>query len=110
MKPYTLTLDPQQRYPNLTCKAAVTMLGVLLPWSLQDEDDDLQTVFDRYYQFGTNWAKATLNKQDAFVYPGDPDLYPIATVKRGEETCHFYPYALVAIVRPDGTAIYQRMD
>lgn len=107
---YTLTFDPQQRYPKITLISITDMLGPLLTWSLRDEDNDLQTVFDHYYQFGSNWDKATLNEQDALVYPGDPDLYPIATAIRGEETCHFYPYALVAIVRPDGTAIYQRMD
>ena len=110
MKPYTLTLDPCQRYPNLAGESAIAILGVLFSWSLRDEDDDLQTVFDRYYQFSSGWNEATLNKQSAFTYPSDPDLYPIATVIRGEETCHFYPYSLVAIVQPDGTALYQRMD
>lgn len=86
-----------------------------LPSMLSEEDPHTaQEQLDANYPWGGYWRteeRVTIDDKYRLCYPGDPPLNWVAfTVLHGTEVVLLYPADLVAILQPDGTFKFQRMD
>jgi len=86
----------------------------LIPHFLHDTDArPAREQLDANYSHGGGWSPMPGFKMfpdKSIQYPGDPPMQPIARMKLREETIYVYPYAWVAIVKPDGKFEISRMD
>ncbi len=107
------TIDPLNKHSNVQEENLIRTFGFIPQWALNSEFEDkpLKEALDIQYGFGLYELTDTKIKDDGtWKYPGDPDLFPILKLKRGNETLYQYNYGLVAIVQEDGSSFCTRMD
>lgn len=106
--------DPLNHFQNVPQSRIIEALGVLPFWVCHPSywDHPLQEALELQYQFGPliNLERATVTPEGIHHYPGDPDQYPLISIKRGDETFYQYEHAIVAIINAQGTSFVTRMD
>lgn len=85
-----------------------------LPSFLSDDDPRpaREQLDANYVHRSPNWRTepARIDKDGILYYPGDPPLPWIAMTMLRDEMILLYPADFVAIVAPDGSFVFQRMD
>jgi len=93
-------------------KMTVDYLGFIPDFLSENDPRSAREQFDANYIAG--WRPSRGFRMDLttgrLVYPGDPDMYPVARTRFREETILFYPHAYVAVIQPDKTWEVCRMD
>jgi len=110
---YLLTLDPHSKFYHIDEISMSNMVGFIPSWLSDATHDDLsaQECLDRCYGFGLYESKeASITKEGIYQYEGDPDLFPLIKIERGDEIVYVYEYALVAIINAEGSSFCCRMD
>jgi hypothetical protein len=95
-----ITLDPVEYYKDANPVRLVDACGVLLAWGFEAViNADPVEVLDNYYQFGlTSITGGSITENGCYNFPGDPTLYPIASITYGTTAMYIYQYAIVAVV------------
>ena len=109
-----MTFDPMEKFQHIPIRHLFDACGYLIPWAL-DENCNRMTIkqcYEHFYKFGMNNTPGTEVDKETGVwkYPGDPDLYPIMRMTRGDEVIYFYQHALVAWFDKDNVLFATRMD
>lgn len=122
------TIDPHNVYNN--DMACMETCGLLLDWlwdaaEFGDDPEEghvfLHDALAESYPYHMGWRECRVGAPDQadvrggrFCYPGDPELSPLLSVKRGSEEIYIYPHAIVAVVLDDEQPIrevkWTRMD
>jgi len=86
--------------------------GLVAYWAISDDIDlPMLKMLEYNYHFPVPDLKgATLTDNAIWQYPGDPDLYPLIEIARGDEMLYIYQHALIAILQKDGSLFCSRMD
>lgn len=106
-------IDPLNKYSHISEYDLTQMLGYIPGWAANGEflSSPLQEALDKQYGFGLfEMTGGKVLEDGTFVYPGDPDLYPLFKLIRDKETLYQYPSAIVIIIKEDGTSFCTRMD
>ena len=112
-----LTFDPTKHYTRLSKNEITHACGVLPLWAANPFllSTPLQQAFEAQYPFpmppiegGTITPEGT--PEGTFTYSGDPNLYPLIKLERGPETLYIYHYAIIGIIKADGSTFISRMD
>lgn len=71
-----------------------------------------QEQLEANYTMGGGWhtGPTDIDEDGTMLYPGDDPLPWVIGTHLRDERILFYPFALVAIVQPDGSFVTQRMD
>lgn len=108
-----LIIDPTKHWSDLTKNEIVKACGILPLWAANPFllATPLQQAFEAQYPFPMPPIEnGTIAPSGVFQYPGDPDLSPLIELERGPETLFIYQYALIGIIRADGSTFISRMD
>lgn len=117
-----LTIDPTNHHTNLTKNEIVKACGVLPLWAANPFllSTPLQQAFEAQYPFPMPpLENGTITLDGVFQYPcaqpfisccNTPNLHPLVKLERGLETLFIYPYAIIAILKADGSTFISRMD
>ena len=105
-------LNPTGYFNDVPKDRIIEALGILVPWAMRDPDEPVREVFDKMYSFGLfEMTGGEIDDKGVYRYPEDPDLHPLAVLKRmNGETVYFYQYAMVGVVQPNGDTFVTRMD
>lgn len=97
-----------------TTKELSGMLGFLPIWVADGgiRGLDAQEALTRAYPFPTYEMDGEITDDGTYLYPEDPPLRPLATMRRSDEgeTIYFYPHAMVGVVKANGDQWVTRMD
>lgn len=111
----TLVLDPHDKFSDVEPRRLLACLGYLPSFIDTGDARSLKDQLEQNYGFGCYWSDA--DNFDCGVFKGDkedgePDLEPVAFIKRGKtgEAVIFYQYALVVYLNKHDKPIYCRMD
>jgi hypothetical protein len=113
-----LEIDPLNKFTDADGDEALTdACGYLLGWAVVGPDGEdtgsLEDNLVKSYHFFAGWFDSGVEVSDngVYSYPEDPDLYPLVSLHRGDQTLHIYQYGIIA-VRSDSGADYKvtRMD
>lgn len=108
-----MTIDPLRQFSDISeCKISQS-LGIL-PHYVMNEDyfhKDLKAALKEQYKFGMfELTGGKIDDKGIFEYPGDPELFPLIKIVRGDEIYYQYEHAIVAIVQKDGSTFITRLD
>jgi len=111
----SINTDPLCKYTHIPHIQLEEMMGTLPYWLNNPEYAILpaKEAFDEQYPFGLfEMEGGEILDDGTFKYPEDPDLHPVATILRGTEVIHIYPYAIVAILdlNANNDTFITRMD
>lgn len=99
---------------NTTERELMDLCGFLLPWAVEvQEEEDLVKGLANSYGFGDlmPMTGGVVKEDGVYSFPQDPDLMPIATIEREQETMYIYFYGIVSIVYKDERPTFvTRMD
>ena len=108
-----LTFDPTKYWSGLSKNEIIRTCWSLPLWAANPFllSTPLQQAFEAQYPFPMPPIEnGTITSTGIFQYPGDPDLYPLIKLERGPETLYIYKYAIIAIVKADGSPFCSRMN
>lgn len=97
-------------------KMTLAKLGEILGWLDSNDPRPAREQLDEGYKFAGGWRPMKhdglkLTKSNAILYPGDPPYQPLAfTMLREEMIVFYYPGEFVAIIQPDRSFEFCRMD
>ncbi len=106
-------VDPTLHFNEVSTEQIIEEYGLVPHFVVNPEFEGMplkQSLADQYgfnlYEFtgGTIHSNGVYSSND-----GDPDLWPLMKIIRGNETFYQYHYAVVAIVNADSTFV-TRMD
>ena len=105
-------IDPYQKFTNVDEDTILNALGFIPSWAANPEfiNQPLKEALDTQYGFGLYEITGGTIEDGIFKYPGDPDLYPLFKLYRGNEILYQYEHAIVAIIQEDSSAFVTRMD
>lgn len=96
-----------------TEESILNALGYVPGWVVDEWylDVPLRKALEEQYKFPMPPIEDFIVNDDASLqYPGDPALYPLVKIKRGEETFYQYEHSWVCIKQKDGSTFITRMD
>lgn len=108
-----LTFDPTNQHSRLSKNEITQACGVLPLWATNPFllSTPLQQAFEAQYPFPMPPLEdGAVTPGGVFQYPNDLDLHPLVKLERGLETLFIYPYAIIAILKADGSTFISRMD
>ena len=78
----------------------------------QFSDLPLYDAMNAQYPYGMHeMTPCEVDPQGVMSFPGDPDLYPLIAMERGDEVLYIYQHEIVAFVNPVAKTSYvTRMD
>lgn len=107
-------IDPTNNCSNKTLSYLGDLLGILPDWVRScPESEDLVPYLSECYGFGAllGMEGGVIKEDGVYTYPDDPDLYPLISMEREQETVFIYYYGIVGIVYKDvRSAFVTRMD
>lgn len=110
MELMTRTIDPNNKFPGVSGIALINACGLIPMWvESVDEDQSIKDSVIAAYQFPTYKFEGEVLADGTYRYPGDPDLHPIVSWTRGDETVFMYQHAIIAFITGDDVFI-TRMD
>lgn len=102
--------DPLDKFPNVPQARLVEACGILPHFVLTD-DAPIRANLEHCYQFGIHESSGgSIDPDGMYHFPGDPDLAPMAVIRKGEERMFIYRSAIVAILGDDGSCFVTRCD
>lgn len=110
-KEHKITLDPVDHYKDINPVRLVDLCGVLLAWGWDAvlSPDPVEELGD-FYQFPiTEIIGGSIKEDGCYNFPGDPTLYPVASITYGTTAMYIYQYAIVAVV-VNGASFITRMN
>jgi hypothetical protein len=114
MKHIIAQLDPCKKYDHVSNDDLVQALGFLPSWVVDADhlEMPLKEAMEVQYGFGSLWEmKGGALKDDyVYTYDGDPDLYPLCVIKRGDEIFLQYEHAICVFKQSDGSIFVTRLD
>ena len=110
-----LIIDPTHSYTHAEPQHILEVMGYLPQWldeglSLGEDCQTALTSRYSYYSGPSSIKELTFEMDGSYTYPGDEKVAPLLTLKREDETLHFYPHAFVVVIKSDGDTWMTRMD
>lgn len=110
-----IEFDPLDKFQHIPPAMLANMIGFLPEWAANAnlEHLSLREAMELQYGFGPLHpfsADSTIDTQGIMRYPGDPDMYPLLRLTRGDEQMYIYQYGIVAFIGPDQSTFITRMD
>jgi hypothetical protein len=88
-------------------------LGNIPYWLDEDDPDPAWKQIDKNYHHGGGWHSfdGFIHRGEyVLVYPGDPNMSPLARCQLRDEAVVFYRYSWVGIFQKDGSFDVARID
>jgi hypothetical protein len=101
-------LEWEMLHPQVT----IEHLGDIPYWLSEANPKSAREQLNDGYVYG-GWRPFEgfrLGTDNALIYPGDPQIIPLAQVKLRHELIVFYPHSWVAVIQPDRSFEVCRMD
>lgn len=106
-------LDPFRKFTHLGSNHLYALIGQIPIWLDEEYTNFLsaEEVFESRYPFPMSELEGKI-VNDLYVskFKEDPKLYPLVKLYRGKEVILQYDFAIVAVIREDGTQHITRMD
>lgn len=106
-------MDEPHEWRFLHPKMTLEHLGLLPEIIRPDDPRPVADQLEDRYSHGGGYRPlpgVTISGNGVRLYPGDPPIEPVATIRINDEVVWFYPDAFIAIVQPDGSAAMTRVD
>ncbi len=99
----TIKLDPLNKFPHLRKRDILESLGYISYWaSVADDYNNFKECLLSPEHYGSLYGGEShggkITEEGYFIYPGDPDLPPIAMWATDDEIMYQYKGAIVAVV------------
>ena len=104
--------DPHNKFHHLNKETIANSLG-LIPMFFHDEMDDVVKEALEHYGFGgPPMTGGIIDDEGVYLYPGDPELYPLSKGAVKDKIIYIYSYGIVAFVDVDtkGETVVYRFD
>lgn len=108
------SVDPTNNFLRTPNEDLLEACGFIPHWVVSPEFQELplQEALEIQYGFGSliEMTGSKINENGVMSYPGDPDLYPLIRINRGDEIFYQYQYGIVAFINKDKDVFITRMD
>ena len=107
-----ITVDPHNKFNHVPSEIMLEQCGLLLHWLEHGPQEFLKDRLISAYVFYVGPMEGgTLRVDGTYIYPQDPDLYPIVSFEVADEICFIYEYGIVGVFnKSDGSTWVTRMD
>ncbi len=107
-------LDPADKFLHVSPVDIEASLGLIMGWATYADDYSgfQECLLEHYGEFyGGPLTDGHITDEGSFVYPGDPESYPLAKWETAGEVMYQYQHAMVAVVnKATGDQWITRMD
>jgi hypothetical protein len=104
--------DPLGKFPGMPDDDFFNLTALPGTWALEAMRDKVPVLPYMLGQYGFPVAPMTggeVKEHGAYLYPEDPELYPLVTLKAPSTTVHIYQYGMVAVIEKGSTTVV-RLD